>query len=382
MTTPGFLFVTCQVGAEAAVKGELARLWPTFRFSYSRPGFLTFKLPPDHALADDFELGSIFARAYGFSLGKVAGGDPSTRARQAWQLAADNAFDQLHVWQRDLEAPGDHGFQPSLTPEALAAEQLMRQHAPESALAPATGVVAARPGQLVLDVVLVEPELWWVGYHRASNFGSRYPGGMLNLALPQTAVSRAYLKMEESLRWSKLPLKRGDRCVEIGCAPGGSCQALLKRGLNVTGIDPALVHPSVLEHPNFVQIRKRGSEVRRGEFRDVPWLMADMNVAPNYTLDTVEAIVTHRQVNVQGLLLTLKLLEWNLAAEVPDYLDRIRSWGFPDVAARQLQHNRQEICVAARRPGKNARSKRRASGGVLHKHARVKGLATRGRLQQ
>jgi hypothetical protein len=32
---------------------------------------------------------------------------------------------------------------------------------------------------------------------------------------------------------------------------------------------------------------------------------------------------------------------------VPAYLERVRSWGFNQVSARQLQHNRQEICVAA-----------------------------------
>ena len=61
----------------------------------------------------------------------------------------------------------------------------------------------------------------------------------------------------------------------------------------------------------------------------------------------VEAIVTHPAVNVRGLLLTLKLLEWSLAEHVPDYLDRIRGWGYAHVRARQLPHNRQEICVTA-----------------------------------
>ena len=48
-----------------------------------------------------------------------------------------------------------------------------------------------------------------------------------------------------------------------------------------------------------------------------------------------------------GLLLTLKLLDWKLAEEIPSYLGRIRSWGYRRVQARQLAHNRQEICVAA-----------------------------------
>jgi hypothetical protein len=77
--------------------------------------------------------------------------------------------------------------------------------------------------------------------------------------------------------------------------------------------------------------------------------MADSNVAPKHTLDTVEHIVTHRQVQIRGMLLTLKLPEWKLADSIPGYLARIRGWGYEPVRARQLAHNRQEICVAATR---------------------------------
>jgi 23S rRNA (cytidine2498-2'-O)-methyltransferase len=72
-----------------------------------------------------------------------------------------------------------------------------------------------------------------------------------------------------------------------------------------------------------------------------------MNVAPQYTLDAVEAIVTHPRVNIRGLLLTLKLPEWELASCLPEYVARIRGWGYNVVRARQLQYDRREVCVAA-----------------------------------
>jgi 23S rRNA (cytidine2498-2'-O)-methyltransferase len=72
-----------------------------------------------------------------------------------------------------------------------------------------------------------------------------------------------------------------------------------------------------------------------------------MNVAPSYTLDAVEMIVTHAEINIRGLLLTLKLPEWTLAEHVPEYLERIRGWGYNLVRGRQLLYNRRELCVAA-----------------------------------
>lgn len=118
---PAFVFATCQVGAEPTLKGEVARRWPEWRFAYSRPGFLTFKLPADTAFVDDFTLDCVFARAYGLTLGKVTGANPDELAQAAWRLATGRHFDRLHVWQRDTEAPGQHGFEPAVTPMARAA---------------------------------------------------------------------------------------------------------------------------------------------------------------------------------------------------------------------------------------------------------------------
>lgn len=375
-----FLFATCQIGAEAAVKAELARRWPDVKPTYSRPGFLTFKLPG--RLPPGFDAASTFARCYGHSLGWVRGLDPhycgeaapretvagrgsrkasgttapstldaatvAALVHQVWKLAGERSYDRLHVFERDRFPAGEHDYDPGLTPEARIVDMLLRLRAP----ATLRRGRMARPGENVLDVILVGPQEWWVGWHQATTVPSRWPGGMLELALPAEAVSRAWLKTEEALRWLRLPLAPGQRCVELGAAPGGSCQALLSRGLDVVGIDPAAMHPAVAGHPRFVHVRKRAHQVRRREFRGMDWLFADINLPPAYTLDTVEAIVTYPGVTPRGLVLTLKLPEWSLAAQVPEWMARVASWGFAYVRARQLQFNRQEICLAAlrRRP--------------------------------
>jgi 23S rRNA (cytidine2498-2'-O)-methyltransferase len=278
-----------------------------------------------------------------------------------WRLAAGRAFDRLHVWPRDAGPPGLRDYEPGVNDDSRAARAALLAASAGRTELPADFAQRSpegRPGDLVLDVVLVEPGEWWIGWHRVRSVASRWPGGLFDRPLPSDVISRAYLKLQEGLAWSRLPVRPKERWVELGCSPGGASLALLERGLNVIGIDPAEVDPRVANHPNFTHVRKRAADVRRREFREVRWLAADMNVAPQYTLDAVEAIVTHRQVNVLGLLLTLKLLDWVLAAEVDSWLARVRSWGYADVRARQLHHNRQEICLAALR----ARSLRRRKG--------------------
>jgi len=347
---PQFLYVTCQVGAEPALKRDLARRWPAFRLAYSRPGFLTLKLPAQHGLSPDFDLESVFARAYGFSLGKVSGQDADALAAGAWGLWDQRPVQRVHVWERDIAPPGIRDFEPAITQSATDSAEAMRRHCPRPERLRANAFDlrrAAKPGDLVLDCVIVRRDEWWVGFHQARSVPSRWPGGLMPLELPPDAVSRAYLKMEEALRWSQLPIPAGARCAEIGSAPGGASQALLARGFSVVGIDPAQMDPRVLQHPRFTHVRRRAVQVRRREFRKVRWLTADMNVAPEYTLDAVEAIVSHPEVNIRGMLLTLKLFEWQLADRIAEYVERVRGWGYNEVRARQLQHNRQEVCLAA-----------------------------------
>ena len=349
----GFLFAACQPGSEAALKGDVARRHPQLRFAFSRPGFVTFRVADDPADDSPPALRSPFARTWGHSVGKVMGADAAEIARAVWASAAtlqapDGAarFRHLHVWQRDGALQGDEGFDAAVeTPAQAAGAQLLAAH-PATAAAPSLNAEVAA-GESVLDCVLVEPREWWLGWHRAQSPETRWPGGVPPLGAPAGMISRAYLKIEEALRWSELPLRAGDRCVEIGSAPGGSCAALLERGCIVTGIDPGEMDATVLANPRFTHVRARARDVPRAVFHDARWLMSDANVAPKHTLDTVEAIVAENDVRLEGLVLTLKLTGPRSAAELPAFHKRIRGWGYQHVRARQLAVNRQEVCVVA-----------------------------------
>jgi 23S rRNA (cytidine2498-2'-O)-methyltransferase len=349
--SPQFLFVTCQVGAEKALKAEVTLRWPDFRASFARPGFLTFKLPDNLFLPPDFDLESVFARAYGLSLGKIKSTEDATEPNptDVWSLLGDQNVSRIHVWQRDRCEAGEHSFEPSITPEAIKIYEAIRQACPnpEKLSAGNHCLEGARRGETIADCIIVEPGEWWIGVHKCRSIPSRWPGGMIHLQPAADVVSRAWYKMEEALAWSRLPIESGARCAEIGSAPGGSSQALLDRGMEVIGIDPAVMDSRVSSNPRFRHIRRRTMQTPRRAFRKVRWLMADMNVAPSFTLDAVEDIVRHPEVNIRGMLLTLKLPEWSLAAELPNYLARVRSWGFNEVHARQLQYDRREICVSA-----------------------------------
>jgi 23S rRNA (cytidine2498-2'-O)-methyltransferase len=343
-----FYYASCQRGVEWALKNEVAQRWPQLHFAFSRPGFVTFKVDAGTDYGA-WLIGSVFARTHGRSLGKVTGNDQQALAQAAWEVAGEEKFHHIHVWQRDKALPGERGFEPSSTAEM---DELGRRLASCAGgrvdeTIPINQVALA--GQRVLDCVVVEPNEWWIGQHTVESTVQRWPGGVPKLTLPSEVISRAFLKTSEALLWSRLPASAGDHFVEIGCAPGGSSQALLERGYVVTGIDPAKVDPRVAVMPGFTHMQKRAQDVKRKEFAGFQWLTADLNVDPSHTLELVEAIVTHRTVHLRGLLLTLKMLSRGMYGEITNYIARVRSWDFEDVRVRQLAFNRQEVCLAALR---------------------------------
>jgi 23S rRNA (cytidine2498-2'-O)-methyltransferase len=341
-----FIYVICQNGAEAATKLEIMKTHTNLKLAFSRPGFITFKVEPNDPLPERFILRSTLARTYGWSLGKTSGEEAGAMVAEITAVPKFAEARHIHVWQRDPVIPGRNGFEPGVSALAREVGSLFEQ----TEMGQQNALVANReskPDEFVFDVIMVEPNQWWYGYHFANTVAGRWPGGTPLFVTAVETYSRAYFKLKEALLWSGITIHPGDVCAEIGSAPGGASQLLLELGATVIGIDPAEMEPGVLEHENFTHIRKRGNEVKKRDFRDVRWLLADLNMDPNYTLENVAEIVNHESVDVKGVILTLKLSDWKLVAGIPKLIADAKRLGFQVVKARQLAFNRQEFCLVA-----------------------------------
>ena len=344
-------FSTCR-GSVPALKAELKERLPQLRPSYSSGGFLTYK--QDAGVEQDVDVALspvlkklIFASAYVKAIGKLPGGNPTSFWEMVIPALERETRGQerfcLHLWTPDGGGRGE----PALTATARRLFYETAAAAPALVSGRLERTEEAKIGQFCLDVVITADGTWWVGYHRADFLHRCYPGGLFPLMPAFDAASRAWLKFEEGLWWSGFPITIGSRCADIGAAPGGGSQALLSRGAEVLGVDPAEMAPSVLRHPNFRHLRGKISSLRRSEFLKTRWLIADMNVAPSYTLDALEEIVLRPKMAVRGLLFTMKLFSLAMAADIPSHIRRIKSWGFNQVRVRQLTFNHQEVMVAA-----------------------------------
>lgn len=321
-----FLLTACQGGAEAALCQRQEQVVPQVTKAAWRRGMVTFRLG-DFDPPDDFFPDLVFARTVIRSLGQVTGGDDDERAARATALAGPAAWNEIHVWNRDPRSEVD--------PERVRA-----------ALSAATGELQPAVHPLVLDCVVDSPDRWWVGWHRAGTPSSRWPGGIYPGVMPADKVSRAWLKLDEAIATFAIPLKPGQRAIELGAAPGGACQRLLEAGMHVVAVDPALVDESVSRHERFEQWRMRARDVKLKAFRGFDWVLTDMNIDPSSTLEALERAVTAPGARPRGIIATLKLPTWARAAELPAWLETFSRWGYVP-RARQLSTGGREICVVA-----------------------------------
>ncbi|HGG57227.1 MAG TPA: hypothetical protein ENK31_05480, partial [Nannocystis exedens] len=225
---PRYIYCACQVGAEAALRQEIAGIDPSLRSAFARPGLVTFKLtngPASEAetVSATIRLTSVLARACGASLGPVS---TPEQAIEVICAATDGREKlRLQVWERDRWRPGEEppGFVYGQR-SAEIREHLVAAWPDDRALASGS---LAQVGERVAEVIVGEPgEPWLVGMRRQGPAEQPYGGGRIPVREEPRAPSRAYYKLCEGLVYADIPLRAGDVAVELGSAPGGASFAL------------------------------------------------------------------------------------------------------------------------------------------------------------
>ncbi len=335
-----FFFCTLAPEATAAARADLARSQPEWRPAFARPGLLTFRTP--EPVAPDMPAPTPFARVWGRSVGSFERLDQIPEALGA-ELGAAKAL--LHVWPRESSA--ERGMDLAASPEWQA-----QIKATEAELCKDNRLGrprTARPGELVLDVVLPpldSTEKIFVGLHRHQADRSPHPNGALPVTLPTDTPSRAGAKIAEAILWTGARVLPGDHVLELGCSPGGATRVLLEMGCWVCGVDPEPLSDVVAHHPKLQHHACAVGAFPRSALRvETDWLIMDMSVAAPVALRSIQRFFPPLRRHLRGAFLTLKLNDWGLAADLPRWKEALRSHGFEDVRATHLPSNRQELLL-------------------------------------
>ncbi len=348
-----YVFATCKEGWEKQLK-EAAGTHPCgLRPAFMRPGLVTWKCatPPPPG----FELGSMFARVSGVSIGTFSS-VAELREKLAPVRAGNGGF-RLHVYPREVPENG-LGMEEWARIDAVRASLLntLRQTGE-----PVLEDECALPGDNVLDIILEgageDTERFFAGWHRHVMSSHPVPGGIPRALIPPEAPSRAWLKMVQALTFAGLEHQsralQGRLALELGSAPGGASYALLQRGVHVWGVDPGVMDPRVLGFQGqggaaFTHLRMPAGDLQRSMVPEqVDLMVSDLNLAPAIIIRLVEKFARRLQPSL--LVLTLKINDRAVLAGLGENLGAIRRFAPSPVRVTQLPANRDEVCVVAGR---------------------------------
>ena len=200
----------------------------------------------------------------------------------------------------------------------------------------------AAEAEHLIQVWIVSEAAAFVGLTSTRSALTHHPGGKPRLRRPESAVSRAGLKLEEALEWLGVGPEKGDSCIDLGAAPGGWTQVALTKGARVLAVDPAqLKLPARSGHLRHVQM----SAFRYTPDETLDWLLCDMAWRP---LEVAQLLGKWgRRGWARQLIANFKLPMKRKADMVRQLLEVLAGSGWQGLRRRQLYHDRDEITVAA-----------------------------------
>jgi 23S rRNA (cytidine2498-2'-O)-methyltransferase len=92
--------------------------------------------------------------------------------------------------------------------------------------------------------------------------------------------SRAYLKLWEALSLMKVQPKPGERCLDLGAAPGGWTWVLAELGADVLAIDRAPLAPNIASRPNIQWQKGNAFSVAPEDIGPIDWLFFRSHLLP------------------------------------------------------------------------------------------------------
>ncbi|MCI3922518.1 methyltransferase domain-containing protein [Paenibacillus sp. TRM 82003] len=238
---------------------------------------------------------------------------------------------KVAVQARKAEAPQ--------TPKADVAPIAVK-HAIDEVLAETYGAIpVVRDMEWIISVYLAR-DTAYIGWSTPDENLSSWSGGAVHFRKEDGDISRAKFKLMEAEEAFGLDFADFHGALDIGAAPGGWSSFLLEKGLRVTAVDPADMHPSLLREHGFTFVKKNAANVRfpDGEF---DLLVCDMSWDPTNMAALVKRLLP--AVSRDGTILTtVKLMHGKAFATLRE-VESIMEPEAKLVKTKQLFHNREEL---------------------------------------
>ena len=313
------------------------------------PGVVGAEMPGVALEATDF----VFARQVlpgatmveAASISRLAGG-----AFDAVLPALDRADDpwRLHLLLTDEPAdpsvPGELARRAALVGEAFLAAGRRRRRRVHRRL------VAGESAPLLVQLLLLGRDRLLssvvrpVALPRGGLWPAPFPAGTAEVPEEPAAPSGAYRKLREALLWMRREIRAGERCVDLGAAPGGWSYVALEAGARVVAVDRADLDPDLSRRPGLVHERRTAFSFTPGA-PPVDWLLCDVIAFPDRSLDLLRRWAENRW--FRRAVFHLKFRGREDYSTVPRAVEALGQAGYAHARAKHLYHDKNEVTLMA-----------------------------------
>lgn len=201
--------------------------------------------------------------------------------------------------------------------------------------------LVTRHADKVISIFLSE-NIMYLGISNPEDNLSDWSGGAIRFRKEEGQISRAKFKLLEAEEEFNLDFTQFKHALDIGAAPGGWTSLLLEKDLQVTAVDPAQLHPSLLQHPKLTFLQKNASDVSFSP-AEFDLLVCDMSWSPRQMskliYDLLPALKRHGTAIITAKLMHKK--PFQTVKEICELLEPLLELN----RAKQLFHNREELTL-------------------------------------
>ncbi|MFC7680035.1 SAM-dependent methyltransferase [Paenibacillus sp. GCM10028914] len=330
------IICTANHGFAPYAQEELRRLFGSLKSTMLIPGevfVVTLGTTLENAIERITEKSPIFLRHLFPVLMEIPGGDKDFALQQAVSYLLKREY--IEGTRVSVQIRKAEGSSWTDSPGALR-DQVQEQ------LSPMEVEYTVTDPEWIISL-FVAKDTWYVGVSRPESNLSDWNGGAIRFQREEGQISRAKFKLLEAEKQFEIPFSSFRHALDIGAAPGGWSSFLLERGLQVTAVDPAKMHESLLDHPNLKIVNKNAADVKFKESQ-FDLLVCDMSWSPKLMARMVTDLLYSLRSGGTAVV-TVKLLTKKPMALVHEIIDIFEDSRMQIQGAKQLFHNRDEITL-------------------------------------
>ena len=191
-------------------------------------------------------------------------------------------------------------------------------------------------------VVQIFQDRAYVGVTMTSNLLVKEIKKFRKYAKGERPFTRAEFKLREALKVFNVQVSEDYSALDVGAAPGGWTKVLSEKVGRVVAVDPAELHPSIMEYENVEHLKIRAENLS-SEYSGFDLLTNDMNISPLESAAIMNDLAPRLKKDGEAIM-TVKFVTRYRRGHIKEAIDALKS-EYQDIMVRKMPHNKNETTI-------------------------------------